>query len=170
MAAKKASAQGRAQAKSVTKNAMKRASAKIASDAHEKNAGLTRRQSSTDVKSKEDSDSKVRQGWIPEASLSLRHASGQELTGRSLELLEAIAESGSLTAAARKLALSYKTAQRLVGSLNRSWESPLVEGLSGGAKGGGMALTGAGKDWLSLYQGLDAEQRRRMLSLSRVLS
>ncbi|MGD8790382.1 MAG: LysR family transcriptional regulator, partial [Burkholderiales bacterium] len=48
------------------------------------------------------------------------------------DLLDAIAESGSISAAARKLGMSYRRAWVLVDTMNASFRSPLVETLTGG--------------------------------------
>jgi len=53
------------------------------------------------------------------------------------DLLEAIARSGSISAAGRELGMSYRRAWNLVEVMNRSFRAPLVETLTGGAGGGG---------------------------------
>ena len=49
-----------------------------------------------------------------------------------IELLEAIARTGSITAAARALGMSYRRAWLLVDTMNRCFKSPVVEAEAGG--------------------------------------
>ena len=58
-----------------------------------------------------------------------------------VELLELIADTGSISQAARKMKMSYKKAWELVNNLNAQTSSPVVIVQSGGEKGGGSILT-----------------------------
>jgi molybdate transport system regulatory protein len=71
------------------------------------------------------------------------------------DLLEAIAESGSISAAARKLAMSYRRAWLLVDTMNTCFKSPLVETLTGGAQGGGAQVTELGHDVVKRYRAME---------------
>ena len=74
------------------------------------------------------------------------------------ELLETIAATGSISAAARAMDMSYRRAWLLVDVMNRCWAEPLVETRSGGvARGGGARVTEAGRRVLALYRGLQDE-------------
>jgi molybdate transport system regulatory protein len=64
-------------------------------------------------------------------------------------LLEAIAETGSISAAARQIGMSYRRAWVLVDETNKALSSPAVQTLAGGSHGGGTALTPVGKNWSS---------------------
>ena len=68
------------------------------------------------------------------------------------DLLDAIAESGSISAAARKLGMSYRRAWLLVDTMNASFKAPLVETLTGGAQGGGAQVTELGHDVVRRYR------------------
>jgi len=72
------------------------------------------------------------------------------------DLLEAIAENGSISGAARAMGMSYRRAWLLVDAMNRCWKSPLVL-TSPGA--GGARLSETGKDVLELYRSLLARLR-----------
>src|SRR5215467_8536361 len=61
-----------------------------------------------------------------------------------IDLLEAIARTGSITAAARSLGMSYRRAWLLVDTMNRCFREPLVEAEAGGKRGGGARLTTSG--------------------------
>ena len=73
------------------------------------------------------------------------------------DLLEAIAETASLTAAAKRFGMSYKRSWNLVQELNRDFAEPLVETEKGGAGGGGGAkLTKLGLYVLKRYRRMEA--------------
>jgi molybdate transport system regulatory protein len=73
-------------------------------------------------------------------------------------LLEAIDETASLTAAAARFGMSYKRSWSLVRELNTAFSEPLVETEKGGAGGGGGArLTTRGKYVLKRYRRMEAD-------------
>ena len=72
------------------------------------------------------------------------------------DLLEAIAATGSISAAGRHLGYSYRRTWLLVDSMNRCWREPLIATVHGGAKGGGAALTPLGETVLARYRELEA--------------
>lgn len=73
------------------------------------------------------------------------------------DLLEAIAQYGSISAAARALGMSYRRAWLLVETMNRSFRQPLVSTLAGGKHGGGTQLTETGEQVLQRYRLLCAQ-------------
>ena len=72
------------------------------------------------------------------------------------DLLEAILETGSISAAGRKLGMSYRRAWLLVDEMNKCFKEPLVQARMGGAKGGGAEVTDLGRDALKRYRALQA--------------
>ena len=74
-----------------------------------------------------------------------------------VDLLEAIAKTGSITAAARSLGMSYRRAWLLVDTMNLSFKSPVVETLTGGQKGGGARVTETGHEVLQRYLDMEAK-------------
>lgn len=78
------------------------------------------------------------------------------LTGRDRELLEAVAEYGSLNRAADELDRSYAHAQRRVVELEEAF-GPLVERNRGGTGGGGSELTDVAEQLLAQFNRLRAE-------------
>ncbi len=70
------------------------------------------------------------------------------------DLLEGIAETGSIAAAGKRMAMSYKRAWSLVQALNEGWGSPLVETSRGGAGQGGASLTADGQFVLERYRAM----------------
>ncbi|HWQ39729.1 MAG TPA: winged helix-turn-helix domain-containing protein [Burkholderiales bacterium] len=71
------------------------------------------------------------------------------------DLLEAIADTGSISAAARKLGMSYRRAWLLVDTMNRCFERPLVQTATGGSRGGGARVTELGQDVIRRYRAMD---------------
>jgi molybdate transport system regulatory protein len=72
------------------------------------------------------------------------------------DLLEAIRDSGSISAAARAMGMSYRRAWLLVDAMNRCWRQPLVETSPGSARGGGARLSPFGEGVLARYRSLHA--------------
>ncbi len=70
-------------------------------------------------------------------------------------LLEAIAATGSITSAAKRLGMSYRRAWLLVDETNRCLRSPAVDTAAGGRKGGGTALTATGVELVRRYRALE---------------
>lgn len=86
-----------------------------------------------------------------------------------LELLERIDASGSISAAANALGMSYKAAWDAVESINNLAEQPLVERRVGGRNGGGAELTTNGRRLVAAYRRLDKERERVLAHLNRVM-
>jgi len=74
-----------------------------------------------------------------------------------VELLGHIADTGSISEAARRMAMSYNRAWLLVRTMNRCFRQPLVMASRGGDKRGGAQLTKSGKDILRLYRRLETK-------------
>lgn len=73
------------------------------------------------------------------------------------DLLEAIAKTGSIRAAAESLGMSYMRAWNLIRTMNAAFRSPLVEKERGGAEQGGARLTERGARILALYRRMEAK-------------
>lgn len=91
------------------------------------------------------------------ARVRLRLAFGEatRLGPGKADLLELIGETGSISAAGRKMGMSYKRAWSLVEEMNGAFREPLVERVRGGANGGGAHLTAAGTAVLASYRRLE---------------
>jgi molybdate transport system regulatory protein len=72
------------------------------------------------------------------------------------DLLAAIAEHGSISAAARIMEMSYRRAWLLTNTMNRCWREVLVETYPGSAKGGGAKVTEFGETVLTHYRQLQS--------------
>jgi molybdate transport system regulatory protein len=73
------------------------------------------------------------------------------------DLLRAIDQSGSISAAARDLGMSYRRAWLLVDTMNQCFRSPVVETLTGGQRGGGARVTELGHEVLARYVEMEAK-------------
>jgi molybdate transport system regulatory protein len=91
------------------------------------------------------------------ATLSVRVdlASGERLGPGKRQLLKAIEDLGSISAAGRAMGMSYRRAWLLVEEVNASFNIPLVEKAPGGSGGGGAALTNAGHTVLACLDEID---------------
>lgn len=74
-------------------------------------------------------------------------------------LLESIGQTGSISAAGRAHAMSYRKAWLLVEEMNRMFAKPLVAARPGGVKGGGAELTPAGAKMIALYRAAERKMR-----------
>jgi molybdate transport system regulatory protein len=96
-----------------------------------------------------------------ETQLSIRIdlETGGRIGPGKIALLEAIRKTGSITAAARSMKMSYRRAWLLVDELNRLLSEPAVTAAAGGANGGGATLTPAGQKTIQLYHSIEMRTR-----------
>ena len=76
------------------------------------------------------------------------------------DLLGHIANTGSISEAARLMRMSYNRAWLHVKVMNESFKEPLVHSSRGGNERGGAALTEAGTKVLKLYRQLEEKSAR----------
>lgn len=69
-----------------------------------------------------------------------------------IDLLDAIAREGSISAAGREMGMSYRRAWLLVDEMNQMFGEPLVVAAPGGTRGGGAQVTALGKDVAAAYR------------------
>ena len=74
-----------------------------------------------------------------------------------ITLLEAIEQTGSISAAARHLNMSYRRAWLLVNATNNALKQPAVTSSEGGASGGGSRLTETGHALVRHYRNIEAQ-------------
>lgn len=70
------------------------------------------------------------------------------------DLLDAIREHGSISAAGRALGMSYRRAWLLVDAMNRCWKNKLVDTVPGGGHTRGARVTDVGEAILSAYRSI----------------
>jgi len=71
------------------------------------------------------------------------------------DLLDAIAQTGSLRLAARALGMSYMRAWKLVQTMNGAFRDPLVQTARGGSSHGSAGLTRTGRTVITLYREME---------------
>jgi molybdate transport system regulatory protein len=99
-----------------------------------------------------------------DALLALRR-DGRFLVGRErIKLLEAVAEHGSITKAAKAVGFSYKTAWDAVNSINNLLPNPAFVTKAGGRSGGGAEVTPEGRRLIATFHRLE-ERLSRISSL-----
>jgi molybdate transport system regulatory protein len=95
----------------------------------------------------------------PRLSIRIDLASGERIGPGKIALLEAIRSTGSISAAARTLGMSYRRAWLLVEEINRALLEPAVTAETGGRHGGGAALTAVGARIVDLYRAIELNAR-----------
>jgi molybdate transport system regulatory protein len=85
---------------------------------------------------------------------------GRRVGPGKIRLLELIDETGSISAAGRAMAMSYRRAWLLVESLNTGFREPVVDAQPGGRHGGGARLTPFGRDLIWRYRTLERDAAR----------
>ena len=84
--------------------------------------------------------------------VSIVFESGARIGPGKAKLLESIRDTGSISAAAREMGMSYKRAWLLLDSMNQAFTEPVVTAAPGGAGGGGAILTPFGAEVLKRYR------------------
>jgi molybdate transport system regulatory protein len=112
----------------------------------------------------------------PEVQFRLRIRNGDDIAvgPGKIELLEAIANTGSITAAAKLLGMSYRRAWLLVDTMNRCFKTRVVETEAGGNRGGGTRLTALGAEVVHSYRRIEARAAKagasEIVALTRLLA
>jgi len=111
----------------------------------------------------------------PNLRFRIRIDKGEEIAvgPGKIALLEAIVACGSITAAAKKLDMSYRRAWLLVDDMNRCFRGPVVETAKGGRLGGSTAVTPLGEEVIARYRSIEriagASARAEISSLLKLL-
>jgi molybdate transport system regulatory protein len=88
-------------------------------------------------------------------NLRLTFPGGHRLAHGKAELMELIAETGSIRAAAARMNMSYRRAWLLVDEMNSMFGEAVVATRHGGAKGGGAFLTEFGSALLARFRAME---------------
>jgi molybdate transport system regulatory protein len=95
----------------------------------------------------------------PRLSIRIDLASGDRIGPGKIALLEAIQSTGSISAGARSLGMSYRRAWLLVEEVNHGLRRPAVTAETGGRSGGGAVLTPVGNRIIALYRAIETNAR-----------
>jgi molybdate transport system regulatory protein len=106
----------------------------------------------------------------PPPKVRLEIKQGTAIGPGKAKLLEALARTGSISAAARDMDMSYRRAWLLASSLNRAFKAPLMEASKGGSGGGGALLTPLGYEVLRRYRRLEQKAMRAIEADMRVFN
>lgn len=71
------------------------------------------------------------------------------------ELVERIAQTGSISAAARAMGMSYRRAWQLVEALNRDYRERVIDTATGGKRGGGARVTAFGQEIVERFRAME---------------
>ena len=89
---------------------------------------------------------------MAQVRISIVLESGARIGPGKAKLLESIRDTGSISAAAREMGMSYKRAWLLLDSMNQAFTEALVRAAPGGSGGGGATLTPFGAELLERYR------------------
>jgi len=94
----------------------------------------------------------------PDVRFRLRISKGPDIAigPGKIDLLEAIGDTGSISAAAKTLGMSYRRAWLLVDTMNRCFQGPVVLAEAGGSRGGGAHVTPLGVEVVRRYRRIEA--------------
>jgi molybdate transport system regulatory protein len=92
-------------------------------------------------------------------SIRIDLENGDRIGPGKIALLEAIRTTGSISAAARALRMSYRRAWLLVEEVNHALREPAVTAETGGRSGGGAIVTPAGERLVGLYRTIESHAR-----------
>jgi molybdate transport system regulatory protein len=92
-------------------------------------------------------------------SIRIDLSTGARIGPGKVALLEAIRATGSISAAARSLDMSYRRAWLLVEEINNALREPAVTAATGGRSGGGAVVTPVGEQIVELYRAVEAHAR-----------
>jgi molybdate transport system regulatory protein len=82
--------------------------------------------------------------------------SGSALGPGMAQLLERVAETGSIRQAAASMGMSYRKAWLLIQAIQKTFDGSVVTAEIGGVSGGGTRLTQLGDDLLKLYRRVES--------------
>ncbi|HXI72453.1 MAG TPA: LysR family transcriptional regulator [Verrucomicrobiae bacterium] len=74
-----------------------------------------------------------------------------------MKLLDLVAETGSISKAAKRMEMSYMRAWSLIQTMNACFKEPVIEAARGGHERGGAELTATGQRVLKLYRQMEAD-------------
>ena len=102
--------------------------------------------------------------------LSFLDKAGHRASEERFRLLSEIDREGSISAAAKRLNISYKAAWDAVNALNNLFSTPLVNAQPGGRKGGGAVLTDEGRRALEAHRHLTDRLNQFIAEIEREIS
>lgn len=80
---------------------------------------------------------------------------GPKIGRGKVQLLRAIRDQGSISAAARSMGMAYRHAWLLLDELNRCFAEPVIVSTMGGPRGGGATLTAWGEELIERFDEME---------------
>ena len=96
----------------------------------------------------------------PGLTLRVLSAGGRAMGPGKAELVERIDATGSISAAARAMGMSYRRAWQLVEAVNSSFREPVVVKAVGGVAGGGAEVTAYGRALVRRFRAMELKASR----------
>lgn len=93
----------------------------------------------------------------PKAAIKIEFADDLKLGRGKVRLLELVGETGSISAAARKMNMSYRRAWLLMDELNHMFGRDVIETAAGGSGGGGAHVTAFGLRVIHVFRNLEKD-------------
>ncbi len=112
-------------------------------------------------------------GWLVsklKGEIWLGDDSSSRLMLDQIGLLQAIVDTGSISAAAKQAGISYKTAWERLEKLNNLSPSPVLARSAGGSRGGGTSLTEYGAKILNGFNEIQSEHNKFLEDMGRTVS
>lgn len=103
------------------------------------------------------------------ASVTLERPGLPRVALARMALVEAVGELGSISAAARKVGLSYKGAWDAIQALNNLFDAPLIAATPGGKAGGAARVTPRGEAALAAFRRVQVEMDAALARLDQGL-
>jgi molybdate transport system regulatory protein len=105
-------------------------------------------------------------------SIRIDLGGGARIGPGKVAVLEEIERTGSISAAGRALAMSYRRTWLLIEELNVSLGKPVVDTSAGGSGGGGASLTKLGRAVIRQYRAIEADSasvaRQHLAALNKI--
>jgi molybdate transport system regulatory protein len=92
----------------------------------------------------------------PRLTLRVDLGPKQSIGPGKMRLLDAVAETGSISSAGRVLGMSYRRAWMLIDDLNSSFRRKVVSTTLGGKEDGGAKLTPFGQELVKRYRAIES--------------
>ena len=97
---------------------------------------------------------------MPRVRIRIQFEGDHSMGPGKAQLLEAVAEHGSISAAARSMGMAYRHAWELIDDLNQCFREPVVTTAAGGRSGGGATLTTFGAELLRRFRSMEQDAAR----------
>jgi len=102
------------------------------------------------------------------SSLTIFNSDTPLLLEKRIQLINYIEEAGSISKAAKKVPMSYKTAWDAITAMNNLCPTIVVEKVTGGVGGGGAKVTPYGKNLVQTYFRLQQEHKKFLSQLTQM--